>query len=97
MDAQDYVGDAVSFAELIFDSDVFGLGVTEDEQRKIVHAAAARLGVVFEEIAPKDRAIKVEIFRSRGVRGFDNASPLSSRNFWGFKLFLWSKSVLADS
>lgn len=86
-------GSEVPFAQLIFNSDLFGRKLTEDEEREWVDIAAARLGAIFEEAAATGRTVEAAIFRSRGIRGHEREAPLPSGDLWGVQLFLRKKSV----
>lgn len=87
-------GSKVTFAQFILDSDVFGRKLTEDQEREWVHSAAQGLGSLFKEIAPPGRTIKIEVLRSRGVRGSKREAPLPSGNVWGVELFFWEEPLL---
>lgn len=98
MDSPDNARGEVSFAQLIFNSDILGRETPEDEQRKRVDIAAARFATVFEEIASQavltnggeriKSKVHVQVFRSRGVRGEGDEASLPSGSFWGLQLFL---------
>lgn len=90
-------GSEVSFAQFILDSHVFGRKLTEDEEREYVHATAQTLAALLKEVAPTDRAIKIEVLRSRGVRGSKSEAPLPSGNLWGIQLSLREVEVLPNS
>lgn len=97
MVASSNAGSEVPFAQLVFDSHVFGRKLTEAEQRDWVHSAAQRFAGLFKEVAPTDRALTIKVLRSRGVRGKEGEAPLPSGDVWGVELCLRPVEVLEGS
>ncbi len=100
MGAQDNVGSEVPFAQLIFDSDLFGRELTEDEQREGVDIAASGFAAIFEAAAHafvsskwQGHEVDFSVFRCRGVRRGQGETPLSSGDLWGVQMFLRAKPV----
>jgi len=104
MGAQNHAGSEMPFAQFVFNSDVFGRKLTEEQQRSWVDFTAARFAVVFEEAAHEaekagtsrwaEHQVDVQVFRSRGVRGKEREATLPPGDLWGVQLFLRPKPLL---
>lgn len=93
MGSSSNAGSEVPFAQLVFDSDVFGRKLTENEEREWVHSAAQRFAAVFKEVASPDRTLSIKVLRSRGVRGQKGEAALPSGSVWGVELCFRSEQV----